>query len=225
MVGVAPAVNAALESTGRAEADFALMGGLSSDAAEQAVRLSLVKAYEPDVIVILISHWEWLNLSAPGSPVDVIATGWEQTDRSEILDLWVQALTDSSEQVIWILSPPFADEEATLEVGLLNGIYRQLPARFDEVDVVDGATMLSGPDGAFVEFGLDHRGELSRLRHIDGTHFCPDGSVRIAAGVMSVLSEHWGIEATPGWEEGEWRTEDRSWNGRSPFSPQDCPAP
>lgn len=72
------------------------------------------------------------------------------------------------------------------------------------VQFVDTTYLLS-PTGAAV-YVMDGQ----RVRKLDLIHICPDGAVRIAESIHSVLAMSWPLPpSAPGWTTGAWRTNSR----------------
>ena len=211
MAELAPAAGDALNRGGSAEAKFVLSPGVSLDAGSEALWRQQLETFDPEVIVILVWTWETGGqLGVPGTP------GWRIGYDEAVLDPFVELLTSTGAELVWVGMPAVADPASTIQLAELNAAYADLPDRFEAVTYIPGEEYLSAPTGGYAEF-LDGADGPERVRRLDGLHLCPAGAERLAEPVLDQIVERWNVETADDWRSGAWR--------RPPelVKPEECP--
>lgn len=189
----------AIEASGEAHADFLLGPALPRDAADEAVWRSAIDRYRPDLVVVSVGHWEYLEVLGDFAAGRLLEPG---SYPAEILDPFADLVTAAGARVLWVGPSVIEDAEESEFVDGLERDFRALARRRDDVDFVDGDTWvapegfsptLPGPDGSPVA-----------VRRADGIHLCPEGQLLMAAGLLGVLGPDLGLTPAPDWVD-DWR--------------------
>jgi hypothetical protein len=191
----------AIEATGEARADFVLGPDLPRDAADEAVWQAALDRYRPDLVVLSVGHWEYLEVLGDFATGDLLEPG---TYATGILDPFADLLTQDGAQVLWVGPLVIADADEAEFVDGLEQDFEALADRRDDIDFVDGdrwvapegfSTTLPGSDGAPVT-----------VRRADGIHLCPEGQVLLAQGLLEVVAADLELTPSPTWAD-EWRAD------------------
>lgn len=238
MAGLVPAVEAALEPTGRATVDFVLTPAILRD---PSIRFSWgqdLDRLDPDLVVMFVGTWEDREVRLPGSPaadalpepttsseppssgtVDPGSPAWTDQYRNDVVDPWLDLITRRGARVLWIGAPPVPDGERQRFFDDLNTVFSELPDDWSQVAYLDpGAALGRGGDG-FASIVRLPDGTDVRLRQIDGLHLCPSGSQLLAELVVRQVEAQLGVSAVDGWQEGPWRAD------AGLFPAEGCPTP
>ena len=211
MAELAPAAIEALNRGRRVEAKFVLSPGVTLDDGAAVIWQQQLEDFDPELVVVLVGTWETGGqLGVPGSP------GWREQYDSLVLDPFVQLLTSTEAELVWVGMPAVSDPESTFVLVELNSAYSELPSRFDGVTYIPGGEFLSAPTGGFAEF-LDGPNGPERVRRVDGLHLCPPGAERLAKPVLDHIVGRWNVPVAEDWRDGDWR--------RPPIldKPEECP--
>ncbi|MET0914268.1 MAG: hypothetical protein ABWZ68_13295 [Acidimicrobiales bacterium] len=191
----------AIEATGAAQAAFALGPDLPRDAADQAVWRAALDAHRPDLVVVSVGHWEYLEVLGDFAEGELLEPG---SYADEILDPFVDRLTEDGARVLWVGPLVIDDAEETEFVDGLQQDFRALADRRDDVDFVDADTWVA-PEGFSATLPGPH-GEAVPVRRADGIHLCPEGQVLLAQGLLEVIADDLDLRPAPTWLD-DWRTE------------------
>ena len=191
----------AIEATGGAHASFVLGPDLPRDAADEAVWRAALEDHRPDLVVVSVGHWEYLEVLGDFAEGDRLEPG---SYASEVLDPFVDLVTEDGARVLWV-GPLVIDDAGEADfVDALQEDFEALAERRDEVEFVDAdtwvapdgfTTTLPGPDGAPVP-----------VRRADGIHLCPEGQILLAEGLLGVIADDLELTTSPMWAD-EWRAE------------------
>jgi len=191
----------AIEATGGAEAAFVLGPDLPRDAADQAVWRAALDAHQPDLVVVSVGHWEYLEVLGDFAAGALLEPG---SYAEEILDPFADLLTEDGARVLWVGPVVIDDAE---EAGFVDGLqqdFHALADRRDDVDFVDADTWVA-PEGFSATLpGPD--GETVPVRRADGIHLCPEGQILLAQGLLEVIADDLDLTPSPTWAD-DWRTE------------------
>jgi hypothetical protein len=219
MAGLAPAVEAALESGGAADVRFVLTPSILRDPTIRFTWERQLEEFDPEVVVMFVGTWESrLVEDESGRAVPMSDPAWRSQYETQVLDPWVELITSGGARVLWIGSPVVANPEANLLFAGLNTVFEALPRRFPGVRYLDSSTVLHGATEGYSPVILGSDGILVRARQVDGLHLCPDGAVLLGREVVAVLVEEWQVPVGSGWEGADWRNDARI------FPPQNCPS-
>ena len=181
MEEAAGALTYAIEATGAAHAAFALGPDLPRDAADVAVWQAALDEHRPDLVVVSVGHWEYLEVLGDFAEGDLLEPG---TYASEILDPFADLVTADGARLLWVGPLVIEDAEEAEFVDGLQRDFEALAERRDDVDFVDADTWVA-PDGFRATLpGPD--GQPVPVRRADGIHLCPEGQVLLAEGLLSV---------------------------------------
>jgi hypothetical protein len=210
MAGLAPALTAALEQGEAADATFTLTPALPHQDLDWAGWQARLQELDPEVVVVLVGVWErtYSNIRDPAW-----RTGWD----AGVRDPFAQMVNDSGARLVWVGMPAVPNGALSLEFAALNqGFEQQAAASTDGgVQYVDGPAAVAAPDGTHPQVIPRPGGTLARVRQIDGTHLCADGSTLIARSVLTTLVDDWQLPVGETWTTGDWRT--------SVGTPAQCP--
>ena len=232
MAGLVPAVEAALEPTGRATVDFVLTPALLRDPSIRFSWSQELERLDPDLVVMFVGTWEDREIRLPGSPptsagaeagpdgtLDPDSPIWAGRYRAEVVDPWLDLITAGGARVLWIGAPPVPDPQRSAFFDDLNAVFSSLPDDWSQVTYLDPTRAL-GPGGlAFAETVVLPDGTVVRLRQVDGLHLCPSGAQLLAELVVGDLASQLGVPAAEGWQDQAWRTD------VGLYPTEGCPAP
>ncbi len=201
MEEAAGALTYAIEATSGAHAAFALGPDLPRDAADIAVWQAALDEHRPDLVVVSVGHWEYLEVLGDFAEGDRLAPG---TYASEILDPFADLVTADGARLLWVGPLVIDDPDESEFVDGLQRDFEALAERRDDVDFVDADTWVA-PDGFRATLpGPD--GQPVPIRRADGIHLCPEGQVLLAEGLLSVIADELELTPSPTWAD-EWRAE------------------
>ena len=200
MAGLAPAITAALESGGAAESTFTLTPALPHQDLDWAGWQARLAELDPEVVVVLVGVWERTHS-------DITDPAWRDTFDALVRDPFAQMVTGSGARLVWVGMPSVPQGALSLEFAALNQAFQdQATAAADgAVQNVDGPAAVAAPDGGHPEVIPRTDGAPARVRQIDGTHLCADGSILIARAVVATLQADWQVPVGTGWTTGDWR--------------------
>lgn len=212
MAGLAPAVTAAVEGGGAATSTFVLTPALPHDGIDWAAWEARLAELEPEVVIVLVGVWERTH-------VDLSDPGFQPAYDTWVLDPFAEMVTDAGARLVWVGMPGVPNPQLSAEFAALNAALSAQADRWPdgEVRYVDGPAAVSAPDGSQPQVIPRPSGRFARVRQVDGTHLCADGSTLITRAVLDVLDEDWGVPAGEEWPAGAWR------DGIG--TPAQCPAP
>lgn len=200
MAGLAPAVTAAVESGGGADATFTLTPALPHQDLDWAGWQARLAELDPEVVVVLVGVWErtYSNISNPA---------WRAGFDAGVRDPFAQMITDSGARLVWVGMPAVPNAALSLEFAALNQAFQQQAEASTDgtVQYVDGPAAVAAPDGTHPAVIPRPGGTLARVRQVDGTHLCADGSTLIARSVLATLQEDWQVPVSSGWTTDIWR--------------------
>ncbi len=194
-----PPLQRALERSGYDFEARWFVGFADPDATERWA--GLVDA-EPDVLVLLFAPWELAALRDRGV-VDLADPTWPERYVTDLVRPRLDQLLATGTEVIWIGLPASADPDETAQYEVLSAIWRRAVEDEPLVTWLDGAALLAGPDGEFVAVD-ETRSPPVRLFQRDGRHLCPEGGRRLAAGLLDLLVEDFGVTVDPSWVDTGW---------------------
>lgn len=190
-----------IEATGAAEAAFALGPDLPRDAADQAVWRAALDAHQPDLVVVSVGHWEYLEVLGDFAAGELLEPG---SYADEILDPFADLLTENGARVLWVGPLVIDDAEEAEFVDGLQQDFHALADRRDDVDFVDADTWVA-PEGFSATLPRPD-GEAVPVRRADGIHLCPEGQILLAQGLLEVVAAELDLRPSPSWAD-DWRTE------------------
>lgn len=206
------AVTAALGDS--SETRFLLSPRLIRNDAQELIWQTTLDDFNPDVVVVMLSHWERLVVGAQ-RPEDI-----DDVDAyTRLLAVpFAEFVADNGAELVWLSAPPLRDPVATSVYAVLNEAYRSAADAVPAARFVEIGPALTGGAGAYTDSLVNSAGATERVRNTDGIHLCPGGAVLVAEAVLGPLAEVADATAAADWQNGSWRTE-------APFDkPGECPA-
>jgi hypothetical protein len=200
MAGLVPPMLAAFDASGAAEGRFLLTPSILRDPAVRFSWRQQVEEFGPEIVVVLMGTWEAMimqgqelpGVAAPGTPE------WAATYRSEILEPWIDVLTNEGVDVVWVGMPPLVADNATAaHIASLNQLVEAIAAERDDLVYVAPRALVDAEGRALETVEL--RGEAQRLRQIDGLHLCPAGAELLAVEVLAALEAATGLPQVETW--------------------------
>ncbi|HEX5586102.1 MAG TPA: GDSL-type esterase/lipase family protein, partial [Acidimicrobiia bacterium] len=128
-----------------------------------------------------------------------------------LIEEMLVALGSDTRTVIWVASPPFADDR-NAQIKQLDDLMRDVMARHQNAAFVDTYTLFSDADGKY-QGSLppldDPNGQAVVVRAGDGVHFTPQGADRLAKTVFPLIDAQCKVtkQAVPGVVKGTIQTE------------------
>jgi hypothetical protein len=138
-----------------------------------------------DVIVVMLGANDTQAIRRDGMRIPFGAEGWAAAYAAQ-LDRLLAELTPSGARIIWVGPPPMREPDYDAAVRDIAAIQR---ARVEAGghSFIDMRTELSGPGGAFAEYGPGETGASTRLRGYDGVSFYKAGNNRMGQIVIAAL--------------------------------------
>jgi hypothetical protein len=213
MADVSLAIASTLQDGGAARARLVAAPSIPRDDVTRTLWRQQLDQYDPEVIVIMIGVWEGMAEDALAE--NALGTlAWEQEYRRNQLDPYLDLLTSTGAEVIWIGMPPSPEPRRELEWSSMNRAVRRLAEESPDLEWIPGDEILANPDGTWADILPGPQGNPQRVRRVDTTHLCAEGAVRLARPVLNHLHDEWDVPLAPHWPTRNWR-----WV----FPADDCP--
>ena len=196
------------------ETRFLLSPRLIRNDAQELIWQTTLDDFNPDVVVVMLSHWERLVVGAqrPEDIDDVDAYA------RQLAVPFAEFVADSGVVLVLLSAPPLRDPRATSVYAVLNQAYRSATDAVPAARFVEIGPALTGGSGAYTDALVNRAGAVERVRNTDGIHLCPGGAVLVTEAVLGPLAAVADTTPTADWQNGSWRTE-------APFDkPGECPA-
>jgi hypothetical protein len=220
MFDAAPAISAALTSTGAAIVDsrpFYGFGLTKTDAFDWRERWpEWVAEAAPGAVVVMVGAWDVDDRMVGGRLLTVGEPAWREW-YGEMVEDAVAVLSATGAHVFWIGLPGAERPDWTADAAALNQVVSAVATARREASFLDGAAPLATADGQYPQYLPGPDGALQRMRKTDGLHLCPRGAARLAASVAGRIVSVYGLALQPGWETAEW-TRDARYQRR-----EECP--
>ena len=213
--GILTPIWAALQSE-RTNVDHQEAGGFLIENTRLALDERL-RTNPPDVFVMLIATWENAALQG-GEVLNPADPAWPQIYRRDFVEPWVRQAQAAGSHVIWVGMPLTRHAPTSAQNQQLNAVWRDVAAAEPNVTWVDGPSILAGPDGGYLEIDTSVV-PPQRLFNLDGLHLCQEASLRLTNAVLDILDQRYGVQANPGWQNTDWRSDPEA------YKPGECPAP
>lgn len=207
MVGLAPAIEAALGSPDIEEVRFVLTPTVLRDPSVRFVWQQELEEFQPDVVVMLVGVWEGEDADRELALSPEQAPQWREDYGERVVLPWLDLVAAEDTVVLWIGAPPVATAELSAYFESLNAAFAGVALEHLAMAYLEPDALGAGGEQFAEEITLPG-GEVLRLRHIDGLHLCPAGAVAIASDVAGWLADQFDIAPAEGWQDGAW-TEDQ----------------
>lgn len=210
MVDVSPALRAVFEAAGATSVlEMAYPGvGLSNPKLSwRATYETLIRRHQPELVIMMLGGWDITYIQEEGNAA-----------YAPMVNEAAKILTARGAKLLWLSMLP-GGKTADHPV---NRVYKRLTDRFPgRVAYTDIEASLRAPPGATspVTFEgveswprsyIDIGGTPVILRKFDFWHLCPTGAERVAHDInRAAAALGWAAQATPGWEQGDWRADSR----------------
>jgi peptidoglycan/LPS O-acetylase OafA/YrhL len=216
MYDAAPAIKAALESTGAVHVDVeaALGFGLTRTTPYpwRSVWPRLVAADRPALVIALFGGWDGPQAVARGPE-------WY----GGLVDDARRLLTSGGAQLLWLAYPrneppdipgrPPTDQVVNerQRQAVNNAFGLSALGHSGQVAFLDLDAAIT-PEGSFTAFLPNALGVAERIRKHDNIHFCPAGAERVGSWVFEAVAAAYALPPpAPAWPVGTWRA-DRRYN-------------
>jgi hypothetical protein len=216
MAEFAPAMIQALEGTNESAGRFLLAPSLARQGSTRVSWNQELTEHHPELIVLLVGFWEDKVIGEDASA----QPGWAQTYRRQVVEPFLDLITQNGAKVLWIGMAAVNDPVVTARFARMNFVYHEVAEARDDVDFIAAGDYLSGPNGAYADvLPSPVSGQPLRIRRTDGLHICPGGIVLLGTPVLDAITAQWNVGAAYGWQQGSW--------ARPPLlhAPEECPAP
>jgi len=94
-----------------------------------------------------------------------------------------------------VANPIMRDAGYRDRIAMMNGLYEAEAPRHPGVTFVDTWGLFADAKGRYAEYLRDESGGLVLMRGADGIHLTRAGANHMAASVLEVIEEDWGISA------------------------------
>jgi uncharacterized protein len=143
---------------------------------------------DPDVVVVVfgVNDAQGIVL-ADGTPIQEVADPrWVAEYRRRVGALMDQLRADDR-MVVWVRQPPMREPGYGARMALVNQAYADEAASRPWVTLVDPASVLGDPTGAYADVVPDAAGTPADVRQSDGIHLTADGGELLAAQVLALV--------------------------------------
>jgi hypothetical protein len=146
----------------------------------------------PEVMVLSMGANDAQGVQASDGTwhVDVHSEGW----RAEYLrrvDELSRRVIDKGTRLYWVGQPVARDPSYTAFVGLIDDIYQEIDARYDEVVYLDTYTLLADENLNYTDYKPGPDGQPWLVRQPDGIHLESWGGELVAAELLAALRRDW----------------------------------
>jgi uncharacterized protein len=148
---------------------------------------------DPDVVVVVfgVNDAQGIVL-ADGTPIQEVADPrWVVEYRRRVGALMDQLRADDR-MVIWVRQPPMREPGYGARMALVNQAYADEAASRPWVTLVDPASVLGDPTGAYADVVTDAAGTPADVRQSDGIHLTAAGGELLAAQVLALVEAQGG---------------------------------
>ena len=138
-----------------------------------------------NAVVVLIGINDRQDIRSANGRLKFNTPEWIAAYQTNI-DAIASALAAQNVKVFWLGEPPMADAAYDADMKLVTSLQK---ARV----VAKGATFIdtrpafSNPDGSYMEFGPDDKGEVKRLRQRDGVTFLKQGNSKFGQVILAAI--------------------------------------
>jgi len=196
---LAPALGAAYLASGAQRYQSIAFPGFGLTLASSKWRETWSKAvaeFDPTLVIASMGGWDY----------DYYATNGAEAYARLVAEA-TGVLTANGARVLWVSMLP-GGKFASMSVNPALELVPDLAG--GDVRYADMDDALRAPDGSFPRSYVDDKGRTVLLRKPDSWHLCPIGAARLADSINAETHDlGWSDRASPGWQEGAWRTDAR----------------
>jgi hypothetical protein len=146
----------------------------------------------PEVMVLSMGANDAQGVQAPDGTwhLDIHSPGWRDEYLRRVDEL-SRRITDKGTRLYWVGQPIAREPGYNAFVGVIDGIYQEVDARYDEVVYVDTYQQLADDTLSYTDFKPGPDGQPVKIRQDDGIHLERWGGELAAAEVLATMVRDW----------------------------------
>jgi len=145
-----------------------------------------------EAIVFLVGGNDAQRVEWDGRVLDVDSPAWLDVYRLRVAEA-MDVATAGGRRLYWIGQPIMRDETYDERMVMLDRVYEEEAAAHEGVTYVDTREIFANAAGKYAAYLRGPDGDLVRVRQGDGVHLTRAGADRLAAHVLDVVREDWGV--------------------------------
>lgn len=150
--------------------------------------------FDQDATVVIFGANDGQNVMYEGKVLKVGSKEWQRVYQERI-GAAMDILARNSRRVYWVGNPIMGEAGYRDRIAMMNGLYETEAPRHAGVIFVSTWHLLADEKGRYVEYLREDDGDLVLMRGADGIHLTRTGGDYVAASVLEVIQEDWGIPA------------------------------
>lgn len=154
---------------------------------------AVVDLNPPEVMLLSMGANDAQGLQSPDGTwhVDVHSPGWRDEYLRRVDEL-SRRITDKGTRLYWIGQPIARDPAYNAFVGVVDSVYQEVDARYDDVVYIDTYQLLADENLDYTDFKPGPDGQPWKIRQADGIHLESWGGELVAQEVLAQLRRDWG---------------------------------
>jgi uncharacterized protein len=145
----------------------------------------------PELMILSLGANDGQDLHAPDGTIHLLPDDGWRAEYLRRVDEVSRRITEAGTTLYWVGQPLALDRQYSQAMGIINGVYEEVAARYDKVVFVDIWTVLSGPDGEYRRTIEGPDGKPLEIRAEDDIHLTEAGGDIAAALVLERLRAGW----------------------------------
>lgn len=154
---------------------------------------TVVDLNPPEVMLLSMGANDAQGVQSPDGAwhTDIHSPGWHDEYLRRVDEL-SRRITDKGTRLYWIGQPIARDPGYNAFVGVIDGIYQEVDARYDDVVYIDTYQLLADDTSSYTDFKPGPDGQPWKIRQDDGIHLESWGGELVAQEVLAQLRRDWG---------------------------------
>jgi hypothetical protein len=155
--------------------------------------IDMVVETRSEAVVFLVGGNDAQDVKWEDRVLDVDSRAWLDLYRLRVAEA-MEIATAGGRRVYWVGQPIMKDDIYGERMARLNDVYEKEAAGHDGVTYVDSWALFADEDGGYAAYLTGDDGQRVRVRQSDGIHLTRAGADLLAARVLEVVRDDWGIE-------------------------------
>jgi hypothetical protein len=154
---------------------------------------TVVDMNPPEVMLLSMGANDAQGVQSPDGTwhTDIHSPGWRDEYLRRVDEL-SRRITDKGTRLYWIGQPIAREPGYNAFVGVVDGIYQEVDARYDDVVYIDTYQLLADDTMSYTDFKPGPDGQPWKIRQPDGIHLESWGGELVAQEVLAQLRRDWG---------------------------------
>jgi hypothetical protein len=154
---------------------------------------TVVDLNPPEVMLLSMGANDAQGVQSPDGTwhTDIHSPGWRDEYLRRVDEL-SRRITDKGTRLYWVGQPIAREPGYNAFVGVVDGIYQEVDARYDEVVYLDTYQLLADDTMSYTDFKPGPDGQPWKIRQPDGIHLESWGGELVAQEVLAQLRRDWG---------------------------------